>query len=164
VVQLLYVFISSKYTRASPKVTPPILLYCPVSEADVGGMAVESESSISIPLHFVAVEQMAAEGQSDRLVSDVEAHMEQRRVPQFLHVEKMAPIGIHCCLLNVCGEQTANVLTLRQWVMCFSSGDSNMKDKPCFRWPRTAVTPLNEEHLNHLTQVNWWISEYCVQN
>jgi len=95
-----------------------------VSEADVGGMAVESESSISIPLHFVAVEQMAAEGQSDRLVSDVEAHMEQRRVPQFLHVEKMAPIGIHCCLLNVCGEQTANVLTLRQWVMCFSSGDS----------------------------------------
>ena len=59
----LYINGTVYLTRAAPKVTPPILLYCPVSEADVGGMAVESESSISIPLHFVAVEQMAAEGQ-----------------------------------------------------------------------------------------------------
>ena len=67
---------------------------------------------------------MAAEGQPEKMVSDMKVHMKQRCVIELLHVEKMAPIGIHCCLLNVCGEQTANVLTLRQWVMCFSSGDS----------------------------------------
>ena len=44
---------------------------------------------------------MAAEGQSDRMVTDVEVQMKQRCVSEFPHVEKMAPIDIHQCLLNV---------------------------------------------------------------
>ena len=51
-----------------------------MSEADVGGMVVEVEPSVSIPLHFVAVWQMAAEEQSDTMVSDMEECMEQRCV------------------------------------------------------------------------------------
>ena len=31
---------------------------------------------------------MAAEGQSDRMVSDMEAHMKQRSETEFLHAEK----------------------------------------------------------------------------
>ena len=38
---------------------------------------------------------MAAEGQSDKMASDMEVHMKQRCVTEFLHVEKMAPIDIH---------------------------------------------------------------------
>ena len=44
---------------------------------------------------------MAAEGQSDKMVSDMEAHMEQRHVTVFLHMKKMAPTDIYQCLLNV---------------------------------------------------------------
>ena len=38
---------------------------------------------INIPLRFAAVRQMAAEGQSDRMVSDMEMHMEQKRGIEF---------------------------------------------------------------------------------
>jgi len=62
---------------------------------------------------------MAAEGQSDRMVSDVEVRMKQK-----CGIEKMAPLDILQCLLNVCRDQTVDVSTVRQWVVRFSSGDS----------------------------------------
>ena len=46
-------------------------------------------------------------------------------VSLLLYAEKEAPIDIHQCLLNVSGDQTVDVSTLRQWVVCFSSSDSN---------------------------------------
>ena len=49
----------------------------------------------NVLLHFVAVQQMAAEGQSGKMVSDAEVHVKQRYVIEFLHVEKMAHIDIH---------------------------------------------------------------------
>ena len=75
-----------------------------MSEADVGGMVVEVEPSVSIPLHFVAVWQMAAEEQSDKMASDMEVHMKQRCVIEFLHAEKMAPTDVHWGLLNIYGD------------------------------------------------------------
>jgi len=42
----------------------------------------------NIPLHFVAVQQMAAVGQSDRMASDVEECMKKKCVIEFLHVKK----------------------------------------------------------------------------
>ena len=66
----------------------------------------------------------------------------------------MAPTDTHQCLVNIYGNQTVAVSTLRQWVVHFSSGDSNGKDKSCSRWPRAAVTPQNEEHLDQLIRVN----------
>jgi len=41
--------------------------------------------------HFVAVWQMAAEVQSDKIASDMEVHLEQMCVTQSLHVLKVEP-------------------------------------------------------------------------
>ena len=62
------------------------------------------------------------------MVSDVEVCMKQRCVLEFLHMGKMAPSGINRHLLNVFGGRTVDVRTVRQWVVRFSSGDSNSAD------------------------------------
>ena len=49
--------------------------------------------------------------QSDKMASDKEVRMEQRCDTEFLHAEKMAPTDIHQCLLNIYGDQTADVST-----------------------------------------------------
>ena len=68
----------------------------------------------NIPFHFVAVKQMAVEGQFDKMVSDMEVLMQQKCVTEFLGGEKMAPSGIHQCLLKVSGDQTVGVSTVQQ--------------------------------------------------
>jgi len=88
-------------------------------------MAVEVEPSHQRLLHFVAVQQIAVEGKSNRMESDTEVRMKQRSLIEFLHVEKIAPLDIHWCLLNVHGDQAVDV---RQWVVYFSSGDSDVKE------------------------------------
>ena len=92
---------------------------------------------INIPLRFAAVRQMAAEGQSDRMVSDMEMQMKQRTATEFLYEEKIAPKDIHQHLLNTYGGQRVGVSTVTQWVVYFSSGDSNVKDKPRSRRTQT---------------------------
>ena len=57
---------------------------------------------------------MTAEGQSDRMASDMEEHTKQRCGIEFLHEEKMAPTDVDRQLLNVYGDQTADVGTVRQ--------------------------------------------------
>jgi len=70
---------------------------------------------------------MAAEGQAGKLASNMEV---QRCVIEFLYAEKIAPINIHGCLLNVYGDLTVDVSTLRQWVVRFSSGGSDCGSPP----------------------------------
>jgi len=48
---------------------------------------------------------MAAEGQSDKMASDMEVQMKQMCVTELLCAEKMVPIGIHGHLLNCCGDK-----------------------------------------------------------
>ena len=91
-------------------------------------------------LYFIAVQQMAAEGQSDKMVSDMEVRMKQRCVIKFLHAEKIAPSDIHQHLLNMYGNQPVYASIVKQWVMHFRSGNRDVKDKPCSGWPFTAVT------------------------
>jgi len=43
------------------------------------------------------MQQTAAEGQSDKMMSDMEVRMKQRCVIGFLRAEKMAPINIGVC-------------------------------------------------------------------
>ena len=57
-------------------------------------------------------------------------YRKQKSVIGFLHVEKMAPTDIHQCLLNVSGDQTVDVSTVKQWVVCFSSSDSDSGSPP----------------------------------
>ena len=67
----------------------------------------------NIPFHFVAMRQMAAEGQSDTKASDMEVQMKQRCGIEFLYVEKMAPTDVHQHLLNIYGDQTGAVSAVR---------------------------------------------------
>ena len=57
---------------------------------------------------------MAAEGQSDRMASDMEVHMKQRCVTEFLHAENIVPTDIHRHWLNIYGDQIVGVSTVRQ--------------------------------------------------
>ena len=100
---------------------------------------------------------MVEVGQSDQIMSDMEACLKQRCGVEFLHAEKIAPTDVHECLLNISGDETVDLSTVRWWVVCFSSVNSNVKDKPCSGWPCTAVTPQNEEHLDQLIHTNQWI-------
>jgi len=69
------------YTRVVPKLMTPIILCWPTtSEADVGNVAVEVEPSRQYFLNFVAVQQMTAEGQSDKLISNMEVRMKRKGV------------------------------------------------------------------------------------
>jgi len=52
--------------------------------------------------------QLAAEGQSDMMVSDMEVCMKPRCVTEFLHVEKTLPVDMHPCLLNFHGDHTVD--------------------------------------------------------
>ena len=101
---------------------------------------------------------MAAEGQSDRMGSDMEVQTEQRCVIEFLHDEKMAPTGIHQHLLNVYGDQIVDMSIVRKWVVCFSSGNSKWKTSHI----SAGHTQLSHHkmksliqliHANHLTVV-----------
>ena len=69
---------------------------------------------------------MAGEGQSDKMVSIMEVCMKQRSGTEFLYAEKMASTDIPRCLLNIHGDQTVHVSTVRQWVVHFSSDYSNI--------------------------------------
>ena len=71
---------------------------------------------------------MAAEGQSDPMASDTEVCMKQSCGTKFLCEQKMAPIDVHRCLLNIYRDQTVDVSTVRQWVVHFSHGNSDVKD------------------------------------
>ena len=102
--------------KSCSKIMPPFLWCWPMtSEADVGGTAVLVEPSTNISLYFVAVWWMAAEGQSDRMASEMEVCVKQRCGTEFLCAEKMAPGDIHWCLQNAYGHQTVNVSTVRWW-------------------------------------------------
>ena len=56
---------------------------------------------------------MATEGRPYDMGSAMERLMKRRCVPEFLRADKMAPIGIHRCLLNVEGEQAVGVTAVR---------------------------------------------------
>jgi len=58
-----------------------------------------------------------------------------------------------------------DVSTVRRWVARFSSGDSDLKDKPRSGRPCTAVTPRNEERLDQFIRANRRIKprELCTE-
>jgi len=105
---------------------------------------------------------MAAEGQSDKMTSNVEVCIKQRCGIEFLHAENIALTDIYGQLLNISGDQTVDVSTVNWWVVHFSSGNNDVKDKPCTGWPCTAVTPQSEENFDQL--IHRLQPGNCVQN
>ena len=68
----------------------------------------------NILLHFIAVQQMAAEGQSDIMVSHMKVRMKKKCGTDFLHAEKIAPTDIHWHLVNVYGDQPMEASIVRR--------------------------------------------------
>ena len=68
---------------------------------------------------------MAAEGQSNKMVYDVEVRVKQRCVTEFLNAEKMVPIDIQCLWRTNSGYVHSEVVGA-----CFNSNDNNVKFKP----------------------------------
>ena len=65
-------------------------------------------------LHSVVMQQKSAEGQSDKMVPDMQVNMKQRYITEFLHMEKKnAHTDIHQCMPNVYGGQRVDVNTVR---------------------------------------------------
>jgi len=85
------------------------------------GKAVEANLPANILLHFVTVWQMAAEGQADKTASNITVHIKESCVTGFLSVEKIVPIDIHWHYVNVYGDQTLDVSSVRWWVVHFIS-------------------------------------------
>ena len=83
---------------------------------------------------------MAAEGQTDKMASDMEMHTKRRCIIEFLHAEKMAPTDIHRHLVNVYGDQKVEVSTVRWWVVRFRVATAMWK---------TSHVPNSHEQLSH---------------
>ena len=58
------------------------------------------------------------------MASDLEVYMKLQSATEFLHVEKIATTDIHQHLLNIYGDRTVDVSTVRWWVVHFNSSDS----------------------------------------
>lgn len=93
---------------------------------------------------------MAAEGQSDKLVSDMEVHAKRRWGTEFLHRENNAINDIHWCLLNVYGDHS----TVRRCVVHFSSGDNG---SPPLVQIFTSVTRRLLLSLVRVRSYLWWL-------
>lgn len=68
---------------------------------------------------------MAAERQSHKMISDMEAHTKQKYVIEFLLYIKIASTGIHQCLLCTDEDQTVHARTVRWWVVGISNSNSD---------------------------------------
>jgi hypothetical protein len=125
--------------RGTLKAMPPILSCCPTTlEAEARDMTVNAEPSCLKYVSSVAVWQIAAEEQSRKMAFDMEVRMKQRCVTEFLHAKGKAPNDIQWHLVNMYGDQTVDVSTVRRWVVCFSSGNSDVRDRPHSGSPGTS--------------------------
>ena len=123
-------------TKVALKVMLLILLCWPtVSEADVGGMAVEAEPSCQ---YFISCCCCVTDGSRGEVWQHgIWYGMKQRGGIEFLHADKMASTDIH---------RTVDVSTVKRWVVCFGSGDNDIKDKPHSRQLGAVVTLWNGTH------------------
>ena len=86
---------------------------CSESNASCFIMLAHDVREVTFPLYFVSMWHAAAEEQSDNVMPVMETHMKQVFVLEFLCEAKMTPTDIHWCLLNVYGDQTVDVSTMR---------------------------------------------------
>ena len=153
-----------RYMKAVLKVTPPIFLCWPTtSEAEVGGITAEVELSYQYPLTCVAMWQMAAEGHSDRMASDLEGYMKRKGKNWIPPCRKS---GIHWYSLMIAEHLLRPVDIEQKWSeRCFTHGNNSTKERSCSRRPCTAITTQNEECHNQLICMNQWIMtrELCIE-
>ena len=140
-------FVLFNLVWAAPKVMPSVLLRWPMtSKVDVVAMEVEVEpSQYSVTCCCHVTEGSRCGG----MVSDMEVHMKQRCGIEFLCAGKIAPTDLHWCSVNVYGALMVDVSTMRQWMVRFSSNDSDVKGKRCSRQPCRSI------QAQHAALVHW---------
>lgn len=138
-------------TKVAPKVMLPVLLHWLMKSHWRDKCWWDgSRGWTSVPLHFVVMRQMAAQGQSGNMMSHMEGCMKQSLSLNYTVWKKIAPTNICWHLLSIHGHQPVDVSTVRWWLVHFSSGDSKVKNKPHSKQLCTAITPQNEERLDEL--------------
>ena len=111
------------------KAVPPVSwCWLTTSETDGGGVAVEVEPSHQYPITFYC-------HVTEWCLTWNRGWSEDGSLNSSMWKKKIAPIDVHLCLLNIYGDLTVDASTMRWWVVCFSSGNSSMKDKPHSRQP-----------------------------
>jgi len=98
-----------------------------MSDVDVGGIAVEVEPSCQYSFTFCCCVTDGSRGavQQNGVWHGSAYEEKVCNLTEFLCAEKIALIDILWCLLNISGDQTMDVSTVRQWVVCFSNGGCN---------------------------------------
>ena len=117
--------------RAAPKVMPPILLCCPtMSEADVGGTAVETELSHEYPVIFCYCVTDGSRGAIWQIGVWHESVDEARACHWIRPCRKKNCSHWHWNSLNIYRDQIVDSSTVMQWVVHFRNGDSNSGSPP----------------------------------
>ena len=104
-----------------------------------GQMSAIWQQRLNLPNYynlFCSGWQLAAEGQSNRLVSEMKSADEAKGVSLNSFMWGKNSTHWHTQTFVEHGDQTVDVSTVRWWVVCFSSGNSNVKDMF-----RIALTP-----------------------
>ena len=119
---------------SAPKAMPPILLcWLMKLEADVGGMAVASTPSHQYSIMFYCC-------MTDSIRGALWQNGVWHRRAYETKVWNWTPLCRKNCINSLTSaehfwDQAVDVSTVRWWVVCFISGDSDMKDKSPSRWP-----------------------------
>jgi hypothetical protein len=101
------------------------------------------EPSHQCTVSLVVVRQIVTAEQSTKMAFDIEVCTKQKCVIEFLTAEQIAPTDIHRCLLNVYGDDTVDVSTVRRWVVHFNGRESEEHNKPRPGHPCSAATVHN---------------------
>jgi len=116
------------FMRAALKLMPHILLCWPTaSEADVGCMAVEAGSSHQYPITFCCC---VTDGSRGAVWHDGVWCGSVYETTVWNWISPFAPFDIHWYLMNVDGDRTVDVSTVRWQVVRFRSGNSDCRSPP----------------------------------
>ena len=109
--------------RFALKVMPPILLFwLTTSEANIGDTGAEVEPSHQYPVIFCCCVTDGSRGMIWQNGVWCGSVYEAKLCHWIPPCRKMAPTGIHRCLLNGYGDPTVDVSTVRWWVVGFRGG------------------------------------------
>ena len=143
---LTYINYITYFTRAALKVLPRILWCWPMtSEAHVGLMAVEAE-----PFHQYSITCCCATDGSREAVRQIAVwygSAYEAKVCPWNHPWSKNRTHWHSLtLVNIYGDQTVDVCTVRWWVVCFRCGNSDSGS------PSLVQIFMNSQALVH----HWW--------
>ena len=109
-----------------------------MSELGVGGMAVEVEPSHQYSVILLPCDRWQQRGSLTKWKRGWSKGVSLNSSTW----KKVTAIDVHQCLLNVYGDHIVDVSTVRQWVVRFSTGDSDSGSPPLVQMFRSMACRL----------------------